>query len=128
MAKKSKKLTCDVAAGLEQSPFNGLAAALDPTKLPSFTPKAAKQQSIAKRRLELRRETAGRSGKTVTTLRDCSGQMSATELKALLLELKQTCACGGAVKASVIELQGDVRSRVEASLKARAFHLVRAGG
>ena len=75
----------------------------------------------------MRRETSGRAGKAVTTLRDATGQMTRDEPIAAA-ELKQICACGGAMKGAVLELQGDVREQVRDALKNRPFRLVATGG
>jgi translation initiation factor 1 len=63
---------------------------------------------------KLRIEKAGRGGKTVTVV-DGLPQNDAF-LKALLQELKKACGCGGAVRDSGVELQGDLRDRVRAYL------------
>jgi translation initiation factor 1 len=46
----------------------------------------------------------------------------------MAFDLKKICACGGALKGRVIELQGDVRDRVCTELKARHYQAVQAGG
>jgi translation initiation factor 1 len=40
-----------------------------------------------------------------------------SELKLLAKQLKTLCSCGGAVKAGVIEIQGDHRRAIEQALK-----------
>ena len=61
-------------------------------------------------RVEIRREKAGRGGKTVTTLQEFAMHLPQSQLERLCYELKKHCACGGTVKGRVIELQGDVRA------------------
>lgn len=79
-------------------------------------------------RVEVRREKAGRGGKTVTTLSAFATHHNLRNLESLLKELKQSCACGGTLKLRVLELQGDVCDRACAELEARGFKPVRAGG
>ena len=61
-------------------------------------------------RVEIRREKAGRNGKTVTSLQEFAMHLPQSQLERLCYELKKHCACGGTVKGRVIELQGDVRA------------------
>lgn len=76
--------------------------------------------------VRVRRETAGRNGKGVTTI---SGVLLAEpELKELAKALKVLCGVGGAVKDGVIEIQGDQRDRLKAELEKRGFTVKLAGG
>ena len=77
-------------------------------------------------RVRVRRETSGRKGKAVTTVSDVPADDAA--LKALAGRLKKRCGVGGAVKAGVIELQGDHREAVSELLRAEGFDVVLAGG
>lgn len=70
----------------------------------------------------LRIEKARRGGKTVTVIDGLP--RNEAFLRALLQELKRACGCGGAVRESGVELQGDLRDRVRAHL-ARQGHAVR---
>lgn len=63
----------------------------------------------------IRRETQGRKGKGVTLV--CGVQIPSVELKLLAKQLKILCGSGGAVKAGVIEIQGDHRPAIEQALK-----------
>jgi translation initiation factor 1 len=77
-------------------------------------------------RVRVRRETSGRRGKPVTTI---SGVPAAgDELKALATRLKKRCGVGGSVKDGVIELQGDHRDVVVATLRDAGYDVVLAGG
>lgn len=76
--------------------------------------------------LRVRRETKGRGGKTVLTISGITG--SAEQLNALCSELKKKCACGGAVKDGVIEIQGDKREQVTAVLQQKGYQVKQAGG
>lgn len=84
--------------------------------------------SSSRGRVEVRREKAGRGGKTVTTLKAFTTGNSDADLKRLLKELKQVCACGGVCREREIELQGDLVDRMLEELAARGFQAVKAGG
>ena len=77
-------------------------------------------------RVKVRRETAGRRGKTVTTI---SGvPIDDAGLRALAGRLKKRCGVGGSAKDGVIELQGDHRDVVMEVLRAEGYDPVLAGG
>ncbi len=76
--------------------------------------------------VRIRRETAGRKGKGVTTI---SGvPLAEAELRALLKRLKQRCGTGGALKDGVLEIQGDHREPIRALLEDEGFKVKLAGG
>lgn len=76
--------------------------------------------------VRIRRETAGRNGKGVTTV---SGVLlTSDKLKDLAKALKTTCGVGGSVKDGVIEIQGDQRDKLKAELEKRGFTVKLAGG
>jgi translation initiation factor 1 len=77
-------------------------------------------------RLKVRRETAGRKGKAVTTITGVP--VSDGELKALAGRLKKRCGVGGSSKEGVIELQGDHRDTVVEVLRSEGYDVVLAGG
>jgi translation initiation factor 1 len=77
-------------------------------------------------RVKVRRETAGRRGKAVTTV---SGvPLDDAALKELAGRLKKRCGVGGSAKNGVIELQGDHRDVVVEMLRADGYDVVLAGG
>jgi translation initiation factor 1 len=77
-------------------------------------------------RVKVRRETAGRRGKAVTTV---SGvPLDDVALKELAGRLKKRCGVGGSAKNGVIELQGDHRDVVVEMLRADGYDVVLAGG
>ncbi|WP_320669740.1 translation initiation factor [Patulibacter defluvii] len=77
-------------------------------------------------RAKVRRETAGRRGKTVTTV---SGlPLDDDGVRALAGRLKKRCGVGGSAKDGVIELQGDHRDTVMEVLAAEGIDAVLAGG
>lgn len=76
--------------------------------------------------VRIRRETKRRKGKGVTTI---SGlPLKAAELKTLASRLKQLCGTGGALKDSVIEIQGDHRDKLQAELQRQGYTVKLAGG
>ena len=77
-------------------------------------------------RVKVRRETAGRRGKAVTTI---SGvPLDDAGLRELAGKLKKRCGVGGSAKDGVIELQGDHRDVVMEVLRAEGYDAVLAGG
>src|SRR4051812_50004693 len=85
-----------------------------------------KERLAAGGRVKVRRETAGRRGKAVTTVSDVP--LDDAGLKELAGRLKKRCGVGGSAKDGVIELQGDHRDAVVAVLEADGYDVVRAGG
>jgi translation initiation factor 1 len=77
-------------------------------------------------RVKVRRETAGRRGKTVTTVANVP--VDDEGLKALAGRLKKRCGVGGSAKDGIVELQGDHRDAVVEVLKAEGYDVVLAGG
>jgi translation initiation factor 1 len=125
----SKRLETDGGGALDNNPFGNLSSDGLPDR-PAVTPQSKRKEKKApkKGRVELRREKAGRGGKTVTTLSAFATHLPLGELEKLAFDLKKTCACGGTLKGRTIELQGDVREKAFAQLEARGFTPVRAGG
>lgn len=78
--------------------------------------------------VRVRRETAGRKGKGVTTIRGLP--LDDAGLEALAKQLKAACGSGGTVKEGVVEIQGDHLEKVMAWLQARpeGWTVKRAGG
>ena len=87
-------------------------------------PKTIKRQTSGP--VKVRRETAGRKGKGVTTVFNLP--LTDQEITALAARLKKRCGVGGSAKDGVIELQGDHRDTVVAALQADGYDVVRAGG
>jgi translation initiation factor 1 len=76
--------------------------------------------------VKVRRETAGRKGKTVTTVLNLP--LNDNDMRDLAGRLKKRCGVGGSAKDGVIEIQGDHRDTVLAVLRAEGFTAVLAGG
>ena len=77
-------------------------------------------------RVKVRRETAGRRGKAVTTISNVP--VGEAALRELAGRLKKRCGVGGSAKNGVIELQGDQRDVVVEVLRADGYDVVVAGG
>jgi translation initiation factor 1 len=130
-SRKKNRISTEGEGSLAANPF----AELDSSGLPAgeLRPKpaaASKKRSSpkSKGRVEVRREKAGRGGKTVTTLKAFPTHIPLSTLEAMTFELKKNCACGGTLKGRVVELQGDVCERVCQELNSRGYQAVRAGG
>jgi len=76
--------------------------------------------------VRIRRETAGRNGKGVTTITGVP--LDEAKLKGLAKALKVTCGVGGSLKDGVIEIQGDQREKLKNELEKRGFTVKLAGG
>jgi translation initiation factor 1 len=89
-------------------------------------PQQVREHRDAGGRVKVRRETAGRRGKAVTTITGVP--VGDDELKALAGKLKRRCGVGGSAKDGVIELQGDHRDTVVEVLRREGYDVVLAGG
>jgi translation initiation factor 1 len=88
---------------------------------PKGVPGAAKPNAV-----RVARETQGRAGKGVTTIRGLP--LSLSDLEALATKLKKRCGSGGTVRDGVIEIQGDHRDVIVAELIKAGWQAKRAGG
>jgi len=75
---------------------------------------------------KIRRETKGRKGKGVVTITGLG--LDAKALKELAKKLKKTCGTGGTVIGEIIEIQGDKRDEIKASLEKIGFKVKVTGG
>ncbi len=78
-------------------------------------------------RVEIRRQTAGRGGKTVTVISGFKG-IGLPEKEKLVKQMQKSCGTGGTVKEGLIEIQGDKREEVARILTEAGFWPVMAGG
>jgi translation initiation factor 1 len=76
--------------------------------------------------LRIRRETKGRKGKGMTTVTGL--ELADKELKDLCSQLKKMCGTGGALKNGIIEIQGDNRDKIKATLEQLGHNVKLAGG
>ncbi|MEO0509631.1 MAG: translation initiation factor [Verrucomicrobiota bacterium] len=127
----SKRISTDGGDSFGSNPFDGMNLGSLPA---GSAPKPLQKRSspekkkASKGRVEVRREKAGRGGKTVTSLSAFPTHIPLKELESLAFDLKKASACGGTLKGRVIELQGDVRDRVILELEKRSYQPVLAGG
>ena len=76
--------------------------------------------------IRIRRETKGRKGKGMSVIDGINPQEH--DLGTLCKWLKKQCGCGGSVKGNNIEIQGDVREKLQTLLTAKGFTVKLAGG
>lgn len=112
-------------AGLPVAPKSALEQAARQLAKPAAAPTAAKTKDRG--RVEIRRETGGRGGKTVTTASGFVG-IGQPEKEQLGKKMRAACGCGGTVKDGQIEIQGDQRETVARILMEAGFRPVFAGG
>ena len=124
------KIPTDGGGGLGQNPFGALSG----TGLPAnTTPKAASVPMTAavpeknRGRVDVRRETGNRGGKTVTVIDGFTG-IGLPEKEQLAKKMRAACGCGGTVKDGAIEIQGDQREKIARILAEAGFRPVMAGG
>ncbi|MCR6656133.1 MAG: translation initiation factor [Opitutus sp.] len=132
---KNQKISTDGGHGLAQNPFG----ALQGLSLPTGVGSASSSQSVAPKpapaapasrnrgRVDIKRETGGRGGKTVTVVSGFTG-IGLPEKEDLAKKMRAACGCGGTVKDGQIEIQGDQRETVARILTEAGFRPVFAGG
>jgi translation initiation factor 1 len=117
---------------LGQNPFAQLSAAGLPAAPSSPPPTAASARGAApaernRGRVDVRRETGGRGGKTVTVVDGFTG-IGLPEKEQLSKKMRAACGCGGTIKDGAIEIQGDQRETVARILREAGFRPVFSGG
>lgn len=126
MSKRKERLSTDGGDPLSLNPF----ASLSSDGLKSFTPSPvdpAPQKKKSRGRVDVKREKAGRGGKTVTVVYGMQN-IELRERETLLKKIKSSCGAGGALKAGTLEVQGDNREIVQRILEEAGFQVVFAGG
>jgi translation initiation factor 1 len=125
------KLKTDGGQGLAQNPFGALSGLNLPqgSSLPVRSDKSAKPVAPIKNRgrVDIKRTTAGRGGKTVTVVTGFTG-IGLPEKEIFCKKMRSACGCGGTVKDGDIEIQGDQRETVAKILSEAGFRPVLAGG
>ncbi len=91
------------------------------------SPAAATQNQRNRGRVDIKRTTAGRGGKTVTVVTGFVG-IGLPEKESLAKKMRAACGCGGTVKDGDIEIQGDQREKLAQILSEAGFLPVFAGG
>jgi translation initiation factor 1 len=132
----NEKISTDGGQNLGQNPFGALSAAGLPVA-PKVVLDAARTANPSKNtpmapaknrgRVDVRRETGGRGGKTVTVVDGFVG-IGLPEKEQLTKKMRAACGCGGTVKEGAIEIQGDQREKIAAILSEAGFRPVFAGG
>ena len=69
--------------------------------------------------VRLRMEKSGRKGKTVTVITG----LPADKVSAIFKALKKRCAAGGALKDTVVEIQGEHRDTIRTELERRSLQV-----
>ncbi len=114
---------------LGQNPFGALSGTGLPIAPQSVLRQAAEKEAPSKNRgrVDIKRTTAGRGGKTVTIVTGFTG-IGLPEKESLAKKMRNACGCGGTVKDGEIEIQGDQREAVARILTGAGFRPVFAGG
>lgn len=136
----SGKIPTDGGGSLGQNPFGALSSAglpvapkvvLDQANTASSSKSGGSGASSApaknRGRVDIKRETGGRGGKTVTVVSGFVG-IGLPEKEQLSKKMRAACGCGGTVKDGLIEIQGDQRETVARILSEAGFRPVFAGG
>ena len=140
------KIPTSGGQGLGQNPFGALSGAglpVAPQSLPvnPATARSSQDKSRAgssrqrdkienpknRGRVDIKRTTAGRGGKTVTLVTGFIG-IGLPEKESLCKKMRNACGCGGTVKDGDIEIQGDQREKIAQILTDAGFRPVFAGG
>lgn len=130
---KDDKVPTDGGKELGQNPFGALGGLNLPAAAPGMPrPASSAQPRPAKPaghrgRVDIKRTTAGRGGKTVTLVTGFVG-IGLPEKEALCKKMRGACGCGGTVKDGDIEIQGDQREKIAQILGEAGFRPVFAGG
>ncbi|MBM3854437.1 MAG: translation initiation factor [Verrucomicrobia bacterium] len=98
-----------------------------PSALQPAPPAAPPPPEKNRGRVDIRRETGGRGGKTVTVIDGFVG-IGLPEKEQLAKKLRAACGCGGTVKDGAIEIQGDQRETAGRIMREAGFRPVLAGG
>lgn len=123
------KVPTDGGSSLGQNPFGALSAAGLPAAAsqPIQNRKSKIENPKSRGRVDIKRTTAGRGGKTVTLVTGFVG-IGLPEKESLCKKMRSACGCGGTVKDGDIEIQGDQRDKIAAILADAGFRPVFAGG
>ena len=113
---------------MDNNPFaalssKGLKSQTTPSNPQNFPAKPKQSRG----RVDVKREKAGRGGKTVTAIYGMQN-IERREREQLLKQMKSSCGVGGTMKGAVLEVQGDNRDAVSRILEGAGFRVVLAGG
>ena len=133
--RNQNKIQTSGGGDLGQNPFAALSGLGDlpsgpepsqPVKAGAVESKRGKANTN-RGRVEIRRLTGGRGGKTVTAISGFTG-IGEAEKTQLAKQMQKACGAGGTVKDGQIEIQGDKREQVAEILTKAGFRTVMAGG
>ena len=130
---RGDKVATDGGGSLAQNPFAALSGAglpnvpLRPVAVGAVTSATPSKPEKNRGRVDVRRETGGRGGKTVTVVDGFIG-IGLPEKEQLCKKMRGACGCGGTVKEGRIEIQGDQRETIARILTEAGFRAVMAGG
>ncbi len=123
------KVSTEGGQSLGANPFaalNGAGLPAAPVR-PIQNPQSKIQNQQNRGRVDIKRTTAGRGGKTVTIVTGFTG-IGLPEKESLAKKMRNACGCGGTVKDGEIEIQGDQREKIAQILTDAGFRPVFAGG
>lgn len=131
MAKKDK-VNLDGGPDLETDLWGNLCSPQKISKdnLEQFTPsiEGRSENNFPITKIRIRLLKNGKGGKPVTELYEWPINITETDLKKILLDMKQSFGCGGTVKDKRIELQGDQLAQADQHLSREGYKLIRSGG
>ena len=124
-----KRVPTDGASSFGQNPFGQLSNEGLPPGPREISQSASEASPPRKNRgrVDIKRNTAGRGGKTVTVISGFVG-IGLPEKEKLAKQMQKSCGTGGSVKEGRIEIQGDKRPEVARILTEAGFRPVFAGG
>lgn len=125
----SDKISTHGGQPLGSNPFGALSDAGLPIMPQAVASKLAPTAPVVRNRgrVDIKRTTAGRGGKTVMIVTGFTG-IGLPEKESLAKKMRHACGCGGTVKDGDIEIQGDQREKIEQILTEAGFRPVFAGG
>ena len=121
------RIPTDGHAGFGQNPFAELSSDGLPPGAVQPLPAATGSPKKNRGRVDIKRQTAHRGGKTVTVVTGFVG-IGLPEKEKLAKQMQKVCGTGGTVKEGRIEIQGDRREEVAKILTEAGFRPVFAGG
>jgi translation initiation factor 1 len=130
---RDDKVATNGGGSLGHNPFAGLSGVglpnvpVRPATLVAMRPAVPIKMEKNRGRVDVRRETGGRGGKTVTVVDGFIG-IGLPEKEQLCKKMRGACGCGGTVKDGRIEIQGDQRETIARILIEAGFRAVMAGG
>jgi translation initiation factor 1 len=132
MSRKSKSdMRVSVDGGdkvFSHNPFANLSIDGLPEKAPQETPTTEpKGGKPVRGKLDLRRETAGRHGKTVVVITPVD-PMAESHLRELARGIQRSLGVGGTVKERSVEIQGDRLAEIRQVLEKDGYRCRQTGG